>query len=375
MPVEIRGVCPPRFDPVRGAFAASFAEGRELGARFCAAVDGELVLDLMAGFADRDQTRPFGPDTLTPVFSTTKAVAALMMARLVSQGRLAYRQPVAELWPEFAQNGKGEITVEQCLSHQDGLAAIEGPMDPALWFDWDAITARLAAMSPLWPPGTASGYHPTTFGYIAGEIFRRADGRSLGRALREDLAGPSGLDVWIGLPPSEDERVAEMRRPAAMPDLGPLTELKQAAFLKPWSAPGGRDTAQWRRAEIPSANGHATAEALARLGAVLACDGRLDGREVLSPGVAAELARERIFGPDLVLPFTLSWGAGVLRNPPNMIYGPGAAAFGHYGWGGSCVMADPERRLSAAYVMNRQSTALIGDERAVRLLEALYGCL
>jgi CubicO group peptidase (beta-lactamase class C family) len=197
----------------------------------------------------------------------------------------------------------------------------------------------------------------------------------MGQALREDLAGPLGLDLWIGLPASEDSRVAEMRRPAAMPDLGPMTELKRAAFLKPWSAPGGRDTAQWRRAEIPSANGHATAEALARLAAVLACDGRLDGREVLSRGVAEEVSRERVFGPDLVLPFTLSWGAGVLRNPPNQIYGPREASFGHYGWGGSCVMADPERRLSAAYVMNRQSSALIGDARAVRLFEALYGCL
>ncbi len=373
--LEIRGLCPPRFAPVRAAFGANFAEGQELGARFCAAIDGEIVLDLMAGFADRDMTRPFAPDTLTPVFSTTKAIAALMIARLVSQGRLAYGRRAAEVWPQFAQAGKDQITVEQCLSHQDGLAAIVEPMAPELWFDWEAITARLAAMAPLWPPGTASGYHPVTFGYIAGEIFRRVDGRSMGAALREDLAGPLGLDLWIGLPDAEHGRVAEMRRPAALPDLGPLTELKRAAFLRPWSSPGGRGTADWRRAEIPSANGHATARALALLASALACDGKLAGREVLAPGVAAEIARERISGPDLVLPFTLSWGAGVLRNPPNFIYGPGEAAFGHSGWGGSCVMADPERRLSAAYVMNRQSSALIGDPRARRLIEALYAAL
>ena len=360
---------------MREAFAANFTENRELGARFCAAIDGEIVLDLMAGFADRDMTRPFGPDTLAPVFSTTKAIAALMIARLVSEGRLAYRQRVAEVWPQFAQAGKDGVTIEQCLSHQDGLAAFPGPMAPELWFDWEAITAKLAAMAPLWPPGTASGYHPVTFGYVAGEIFRRVDGRSLGVALRQDLAAPLGLDLWIGLPDAEHPRVAEMRRPAAIPDLGPLTELKRAAFLEPWSSPGGRDSAAWRRAEIPSANGHATAEALARVASVLACDGTLAGRAVLAPGVAAEMARQRIFGPDLVLPFTLSWGAGVLRNPPNFIYGPGEAAFGHSGWGGSCVMADPERRLSAAYVMNRQSTALIGDPRARRLIEALYAAL
>lgn len=370
--VEIRGVCPDRYSAVRDAFVANFAGDQELGARFSAAIEGETVIDLMAGWADRAQSRPFGPDTLTPVFSTTKALAALMIARLVGQGRLAYGQRVSEIWPEFAQAGKGGITVEQCLSHQDGLAAFTQPMDPDLWFDWEAITTRIAAMAPLWPPGTASGYHPSIFGYVAGEIFRRVDGRSLGAALREDLALPFGLDLWIGLPDAEQDRVAEVRRPTAMPDLGPLTEIKRAAFLQPWSSPGVRDIAAWRRAEIPSANGHATAEALARLAAVIACDGELGGIEVLPPGVAAEMTRQRICGPDLVLPFTLAWGAGVLRNDPLFIYGPGRSTVGHSGWGGSCLMADPERRLSAAYVMNRQSACLIGDPRSRRLIEALY---
>ena len=373
--LEIRGVCPDRFSAVRDAFAANFAEGAELGARFSAAIDGEVIVDLMAGWADRAMSIPFGPDTLAPVFSTSKAVTALMIARLVSQGRLAYGQRVAEVWPEFAEAGKAEITVEQCLSHQDGLAAFTQPMDPELWFDWDAITAKIAAMAPLWPPGTASGYHPVIYGYVAGEIFRRVDGRTLGTALRDDLASPLGLDIWIGLPDAEHGRVAGMQRPSAMPDLGELTAIKRGAFLEPWSSPGGRDTGAWRRAEIPSANGHATADSLARLAAVLACDGMLDGRRVIEPGVAAEVARERIRGQDLVLPFTLAWGAGVLRNDPVMIYGPGMAGFGHSGWGGSCLIADPERKLSAAYVMNRQSAYLIGDPRSRRLIEALYAGL
>ena len=371
-PVDISGVCPPQFEPVRQAFAANFAEDKELGARFAAAIDGEIVIDLWAGWIDRAHSRPFGPDTLTPVFSTTKALAALLIARLVSQGRLAYAQPVAEVWPEFAQAGKAAITVEQCLSHQGGLAAFLEPIDPALWFDWDAVCARIAAMAPLWPPGTASGYHPVTYGYIAGEIFRRVDGRTMGQALRQDLAEPFGLDLWIGLPDAEHRRVALMHRPPAAPDLGELTPLRRAAFLQPWSSPGGRDTGAWRRAEIPSANGHATAPALARAMALIACDGVLDGQQVLEPGVAAEVARQRIFGPDLVLPFTLGWAAGLLRNAPNFIFGPGEDSLGHYGWGGSCAMADPGRRLSAGYVMNRQSTYLIGDPRPRRMLDALY---
>ena len=372
---NLSGVCPERFAGVRDAFVANFDEGAELGAGFCAVLDGEVVIDLVAGWADRARSRPFDARTLVPVFSTTKAVTALMLARLVGQGRLGYGQRVAEIWPAFAAAGKEAITVEQCLSHQDGLAAIDGPIDPQLWFDWAGITSRIAAMAPLWPPGTASGYHPSTFGYIAGEIFRRVDGRTLGAALREDVAGPLGLDLWIGLPESEHARVADMQRPPAAPAFGELTPLRRAAFLEPWSAPPGRNAAEWRTAEIPSANGHATAEALARLIGALACDGQAGWDEVLPSGLAADVARARITGPDLVLPFTVSWGAGVLRNDPIGAYGPGRQSVGHSGWGGSCVFADPELRLSAAYVMNRQSVHLVADPRPGRIIEALYAAL
>ncbi len=369
---DIRGLCPPRFAAVREAFAANFAEGRELGARFALAIDGEIVVDLLGGWADRHQTRPFAADTLTPVFSTTKAITSLMLARLVGQGRLAYPSRVADLWPQFAQAGKGEITVEQVLSHQAGLAGLPEPTSPADWFDWDAICARLAAMTPLWPPGSASGYHPVTFGYLAGEIFRRADGRTIGRALREDLAGPLGLDVWIGLPDNEHHRCADMRRPPAMPDLGEITEIRRLAFLTKGASPGGMGEAAWRRAEIPSANGHATAPALARLMAALAADGEIAGQRILAPGAAAAAARQRIVGQDLVLPYVISWAAGFIRNQALGLYGPGAETIGHSGWGGSCAFADPERGFSGAYVMNRQSAELIADPRAGRLIDAAY---
>ncbi len=372
---EIRGFCPPRFEAVRAAFAANFDEDRELGARFALAIDGEIVIDLMGGWADRAMSRPFAGDTLTPVFSTTKAMASLMVARLVGQGRLAYETPVAEIWPAFGAAGKGELTVEQVLSHQGGLCGLEGPMAPADWFDWDAVCQRLAAMAPLWAPGTASGYHPVTFGYLAGEIFRRVDGRTLGTALREEIAGPLGLDLWIGLPDSEHARCAQVRRPPAMPELGEITEAKRLAFFTKWASPGGVDEATWRRAEIPSANGHATAPALARLMAILADDGRLDGQSVLRPGLAAEAARKRIAGRDLVLPYDMAWGAGFIRNDGLWIYGPGRETFGHSGWGGSCAFADPERGISGAYVMNRQSAELIADSRARRLIEAAYASL
>jgi len=370
----IRGLCPPRFAAVREAFSANFTEGRELGARFALAIRGEIVVDLMGGWTDRDQTTPFGEDTLTPIFSTTKAAASLMIARLVDQGRLTYQTRVADLWPAFAAAGKEALTVEQVLSHQAGLPGLEGPMAPADWYDWDGVCARLAAMAPLWPPGSASGYHPVTFGYLAGEIFRRVDGRTIGTALREDVAAPLGLDLWIGLPDAEHPRCAQMRRPPAMPDLGVITEAKRLAFLTQWAS-GGLGEAAWRRAEIPSANGHATAPALARLMAALANDGDLAGVRLLPSGLAAEAGRERIAGPDLVLPYDISWGAGFMRNRGLGIYGPGGDAFGHSGWGGSCAFADPERGISGAYVMNRQSAELIADPRARRLIEAAYAGL
>ncbi len=371
---DIHGFTAPRFAPVKDAFAANFAADEELGARFTLVEAGEVVVDLMGGFADRDRTLPFGPRTLAPVFSTTKTMAALLMARLVDQGRLSYQQTVASVWPAFAQAGKQDVTIEQALSHQAGLPGFPDEMDPALWLDWDAICEKLAAMAPLWPPGTASGYHPLTFGYIAGEVFRRVDGRSMGTALKEDLTGPLGLDAWIGLPDAEHERVAEVQRPSGLPEFGERNAATRAAFLTSWAS-AGRNSPEWRRMEVPSANGHATAEALAKLMGALADGGQRDGLEVLSPAGIAEMARSRIAGQDLVLPFQVSWGAGMLRNEPNFFWGPGREAFGHAGWGGSCAFADPERRLGGAYVMNRQGRALMGDARPRRLIEAAYAAL
>jgi CubicO group peptidase (beta-lactamase class C family) len=245
-------------------------------------------------------------------------------------------------------------------------------MDPALWADWDAICAKLAAMAPMWPPGTASGYHPVTVGYIAGEIFRRVDGRTIGTAFREDIGAPFDLDLWIGLPDGVEDRVADLQRPGALPQFGEVNEPTRAAFLVPWASAAGKAADGYRRMEVPSTNGYATAEALARVMDALANDGWLEGDEILSPALIAEATRERICGQDLVLPFVMSWGAGFMRNPPNFPWGPGERTFGHSGWGGACAFADPERKLGGAYVMNKQGTALMGDPRPKRLIEAAY---
>jgi len=372
---EINGVCPPQFAAVRDAFAANFAAGKELGARFTAQVAGETVVDIWAGSADRAGTRAFDAATLTPVFSTGKAVMALMIARLVDAGKLDYEATVASYWPEFGQNGKAGITLGQLISHQGGLSGFYPPQDPSIWFDVPATLKALCEQAPLWTPGDGSGYHPIAGGYLLGEIFRCADGRSLGMALREDIAAPFGIEVMIGTPDDYEPRIAHLQKPNAPPDLGPIDTIKQAAFLDRGSAPAGRGSGDWRRMEIPSANAHATAIGLARLLGIIANGGVLDGQKILSLGTLGQLTRERVYGQDRVLPYRLSWGAGLLRNKGIDIYGPNERAVGHSGWGGSCAMADPERKVSAAYVMNKQSAWLIGDPRPVGLIDAFYDCL
>ena len=373
---EISGFCPPRFHAVKDAFAANFTDApdglNEQAARFSVVIAGETVLDLWAGVADPREKTPFTDNSLVPVFSSGKAVMALLMASAVQRGRLAYEEKVAHLWPAYGAKGKAEVTVAQLLSHQDGLPGFDEPVDPVIWFDQGAVLDRLAAQAPMWPPGTASGYHPVTVGFLANEVHRLADGRSLGQALRQDFAEPVGLDLWIGLPEAEHDRVAALRKPSKAPDLGPIDAIKTAAFLDKGSAPGGRGSAEWRSIEIPSANLHGTALALARIMGVFANEGALDGQTILSPAVLAEATKPRISGPDKVLPFDITWAAGLMRNAGLNIFGPNPDALGHCGWGGSCVMSDPEIRLSAAYAMTRQSQYLIGDPRAQRLIEALY---
>lgn len=372
---QIHGSVHPGFEPVRAAFAANFAADQELGAAFAVYRDGELVVDLWGGHADRKRERAWTRDTLVPVFSTTKPIAALVLSRLVDQGALDFEWPLALVWPEFAAHGKDRVTLAEALSHQSGAPGFVEPIDPDLWLDSTALAAALADLAPLWTPGTASGYHPLTYGYLAAEPARRADpaGRSLGQQLAQDICAPAQIDFHIGLADIHHDRVAEMQRPTTLPNLGDITPIKRAAFLTKWSSPT-RGGADWKRAEIPSANGHGTARSVAKLYGVFANGGVLDGRPLMAPETFAAATRLRRAGPDLVLPFDLAWAAGILKNSRGF-YGPNPNAFGHSGWGGSMGLADPDRRLSAAYVMNRQSNALMGDPRAMALIAALYACL
>jgi CubicO group peptidase (beta-lactamase class C family) len=362
----------PGFEPVLAAFEANFSEDLELGAGFCALVEGEVVVDLVGGFADRAKTIPWTDQTLVPIYSTTKPIAAMVLAGLQDQGKLSFDDPIGWLWPEFTAHGK-DVTIAQALSHQAGVPGFVDPIDPALWLNPPALAAALAEVAPMWEPGTANGYHPLTYGYIAGELAMRAHGTTLGTQLRDDICAPLNADFWIGLPDVHHERCAEMSRPKAMPMLGPVTEERRVAFLTKWAAPD-RGGGEWRRAEIPSANGHGTARSVATLYGVFANNGKIGDTQVISPETMADFTKARIKGADLVLPYDIEWAAGVMRNS-NQFFGPNPATMCHAGWGGSGAFGDPTRRVSAAYVMNRQTPALMGDERAGRLWAALYECL
>ncbi len=371
----LRGHVAVGFEPVAEIFLENWAEHDEIGAGFALRVDGEMVVDIHAGWADRKKSRDWAEDTIVPVYSTGKAVVALVMAKLVDRGLLDYDAPVSDYWPEFAAGGKSGITVAQALSHQAGLSGLVEEMDAGDWFNTPLIEDKLARQRPLWEFGTGSGYHPITFGFIADALARRTDGRSIGAILREDVCGPRGIDFHVGLPESEHARTAEHAMPRQIPSLGEITPVREYAFLKAWSSPGRRGAKEWREAEFPAANGHASAGALARLMGIYADGGKFGDRRFLSAGTLDALMQERVAGPDKVLPFDLSWGAGIMRNSHDQLYGPTPETVGHSGWGGSCAFADPVRGLSGAYVMNRQQHFLAGDPRPTRLIAAAYGCL
>ena len=361
------------FDAVGVAFAENFVEGLELGASFAAIVDGEFVVDIRGGFADKAKQLPWTEETLAGLYSSGKAVLTLLMAQAVSDGRLDYDAPVAQYWPEFAQNGKGEITVAEALSHQAGLCGIAQEMPPETWLDWEAIVERLAAMAPLWAPGTANGYHPQTFGFIAGELLRRVTGDSVGRQLQR-FTDEDGLQIFCGMGAEEISRAAFMVKPPRAPDLGVINDYTKLAFLKPWSAPARISREDWMAAEIPASNMHGDARSLARIMQPLVNGGVRGGDPFLTQSAIDGALKERICGDDLVLPFHLSWTAGLMRNT-NKHFGPNENAYGHAGFGGSCVLVDPENNLTAAYVMNKMSPYLVGDPRSLRLIHALYESL
>jgi CubicO group peptidase (beta-lactamase class C family) len=375
--IAVEGTCAPRFAAVRDAFAANFEAGREVGASFAATLDGEPIVDLWGGHADAARSRPWERDTIVNVFSTTKAMTALVAHMCVDRELLDLDAPVARYWPEFAAAGKGAIPVRQVMSHTAGLAGLTPRLPTEALFDWTRMTDALAAEAPWWPPGSRSGYHAMTFGYLVGELVRRVTGVTLGTFFRDEVARRLGADFHIGLPASEDGRVAEMVAPPRGEAALTLdtTSLAGRVLSNPPLRPEAANRLEWRRAEIPAANGHGNARSVARVLAALALGGTLAGTRLLGEATLRRAIEEQCHGKDLVLGRTFRWGVGFMLTSPEMPFGPNPQIFGHGGWGGSLGFADLDARVSWAYVMNRMSPGTTGDARAAGMIAALYGSL
>lgn len=389
--LTIHGECAARFRRVREVFEENFRSRREVGAAVAVTHDGRTVVDLWAGWADQARTRPWQRDTIANVYSCTKAMAALCAHQLVERGRLDLDAAVATYWPEFAARGKERLPVRWLLSHRAGLPAVREILPGEALYDWNLITAALAAEEPWWDPGTTHGYHAVTFGWLVGEVVRRIDGRSLGTYFRDEIARPLGLDFHIGLADSEHGRVAELSDLAmagaeeldadaiglAQVILSDPNSITARAFLNPPTMAFGPNNAEWRRAEIPGANGHAGARDLARVYGALARGGDLDGVHVLAPAGIARLREEQSHGPDRVLQIHTRFGLGVMlpQDRADARFGPNPHAFGHPGAGGALGFADPDGRIGFGYVPNRLGPHILLDPRATALIDAVYAAL
>ncbi|MFJ3190572.1 serine hydrolase domain-containing protein [Streptomyces halstedii] len=381
---RIHGHCDPRFTAVRDAFAGNFAVRAELGAAVTVLLDGEPVVDLWGGWADADRGRPWERDTVVNVWSTTKGPTALCAHILADRGQLDLDAPVAAYWPEFAAAGKESVRVRHLLSHRSGVAGLREPHTLAALYDWEATTAALAATAPWWEPGTRSGYHALTYGFLVGEVVRRITGLLPGAFLRREVTGPLDIDFTIGRPEQDAHRVAELVRPGTVVReqaalFARMEPVAIASLLNPGTGTEAANTPEWRAAEIPAANGHGTARAVAALYGIIAGRGSLDGRRILSEQAAERVREGQGSCRDLVLGtgFTheTELGLGLWLSGPNGSYGPNPRAVGHDGAGGSCGLADPEAGIALGYVMNRMGPHIADDPRKTALVGAVYGSL
>ncbi|MCZ6462800.1 MAG: serine hydrolase [Proteobacteria bacterium] len=374
--IEPKGHCDARFERVRTAFLANFEQRDEVGASVFVTLEGRPVVDLWAGTAGPGGA-PWVEDTIINVYSTTKTMASLCVLMLADRGQLELSEPVAKYWPEFAQNGKEEVRVSHVMSHSAGLSGFDPPIEVETLYDWDRVVTQLASQSPWWEPGTASGYHAMTQGYLQGELVRRVTGRSIGTFFREEVAEPLGADFHIGLDPVHDVRVGELILPERtladqLPQDGSVAARTHQSCVLRGDEPRTR---AWRGAEIPAAGGTGNARSVGRVHSALACGGTVDGVRLLSPETVEGILEEQTNGTDLVLGLPIRFGMGFGLRSDLLALSPNERMFFWGGWGGSLALIDLDARLTISYVMNRMASDLLGDIRGGSLAMAAYQSL
>lgn len=371
---DIQGTWDPRFEGVVTALAASLEAGTDVGASVAVFLRGEPVVDVWAGYVDEAHTAPWEPDTLTNVWSTTKTMTFLCALMLADRGELEFYAPIAKYWPEFAAGGKGAVEVRHVMSHTAGLAGWTEHLEPEELADWDRCTSMLAAQEPWWEPGSASGYHAVTQGYLIGEVVRRITGVSIGAWFAEEVAGPLGADFFIGLPESEDKRVSMVIPPPPIDlDLLKPSDLVVRVFSNPPLDATMPQNAWWRRAEIPAANGHGNARSVALVQSIIAGRGEARGIRLLSSKGCDAIFDQQADGIDLVLGLPNRFGMGYGLSSEMMPIGPRACFWG--GYGGSLVVMDQDVDLTVCYVMNRMESGIQGDFRGAHIMMAAAASL
>jgi CubicO group peptidase (beta-lactamase class C family) len=371
-------------------FQENFEKFGELGAAVSVWQNGKPILDLCGGFRDVHREKPWAADTLVLAWSATKGIGSACVLHALQEHNIDISQRVAKFWPEFAQAGKEEITLAQLLSHQAGLCALDRRVDV---LDYDAVIRALEAQKPLWPPGTAHGYHARTFGFLVDELVRRIAGKTLSDYWQENFAGPLNLDFWIGLPKKENSRVATMFAAKSGKPLEPKNRqsgsdqfyldlvtpgtLARKTFTSPYGLHviSKMNEPTIRAHPIVSFGGIGSASALAKFYSMLANGGKFDGQTFFSEKTIAWMTTTLADGMDRVFQIPTAFSAGFMkdsRNAARRMLGPSATSFGHPGAGGSHVFADPENKIAFAYVMNQMEQSLLPTEKSLRLVDAIY---
>jgi CubicO group peptidase (beta-lactamase class C family) len=362
-----------KFAGLRAVFESNFASGADVGASVSVRVADETVVDLWGGYADAAQTKPWQENTIVNVYSTTKTMTALTALLLADRGLIDLGAPVAKYWPEFAAGGKSRVTVAQIMSHQSGLSGWREPVTKQDLYDWDRAVELLAAQEPFWEPGTATGYHAVTMGFLVGEVVRRVTGKTMGTVFREEIAQPLGADFHIGLPASQDARVAELIPPPAGQgldgNLDALNEIQKNWIINPLFSVEDTKTRGWRGAEMGASNGQGNARAIAMVHTILANGGVANGKRIMSEAGCRKALELQKDGTDLILgtPLRMALGFGLagelmpFLNKSTMFWG---------GYGGSIAIIDMENRMAFGYAMNKMAGTTTGDMRALGLFMA-----
>jgi CubicO group peptidase (beta-lactamase class C family) len=369
-----------RLKPV---FRENFEKFGELGAAVSIWQNGKPVVDLYGGFCDARHEKPWEADTLVLIWSATKGTGSACVLHALQEHGINVDRRVTEFWPEFAQADKEKITLAQLLSHQAGLCALDTRVDV---LDYDAVIRALEVQKALWPPGTAHGYHARTFGFLLDELVRRIAGKTLSQYWREVFAQPLDLDLWIGLPEEQNSRVATVyaaksgRPPEPKQfylDLATPGTVARKTFSSPYGlqSVSGMNTPAVRAQPIVSFGGIGSASALAKFYSMLANGGKLDGQTFFSEETIAWMTTTVADGMDRVFQIPTAFSAGFMKDPRNALrrmFGPSPNALGHPGAGGSHAFADPENRISFAYVMNQMEQSLLPNEKSLRLVDEVY---